>query len=136
SLEDAGVPRLTPGEVLVGTGGTVRNLAKIDRRTRDYPIQRVHGYVITAGRLKAVVSMLAAKKAKERRSVPGLNEDRGDSIVGGGLAVQTLVETLDAREVLVSGQGVREGVALAGDAEALPDPGAVREGSLRSLCAR
>jgi len=136
ALEEAGVPRLTTGEALVGTGGTVRNLAKIDRRTRDYPIQRVHGYVITAGRLKAVVSMLAAKKAKERRSVPGLNEDRGDSIVGGSLAVQTLAETLEARELQVSGQGVREGIALAGREDALPAPAAVREGSLRALCSR
>jgi len=136
ALEQAGVPRLTPGEGLVGTGGSVRNLAKVDRRTRDYPIARIHGYVIAAGRLKAMVSMLAARKARDRRSVPGLNEDRGDSIVGGGLAVQTLVEALDAREILVSGQGVREGVALAGDTDTLPDPAAVREQSLRSLCAR
>ena len=136
ALEEAGVPRLTPGEALVGTGGSVRNLAKIDRRTRDYPIRRVHGYVITLGRLKAMVSMLAAKKAKERRGVPGLNEDRGDSIVGGSLAVQTLAEALDARELLVSGRGVREGVALDVGTEALPPVAAVREASLLALCSR
>jgi exopolyphosphatase/guanosine-5'-triphosphate,3'-diphosphate pyrophosphatase len=136
ALEEAGVPRLTPGEDLVGTGGTVRNLAKVDRRGRDYPIHRVHGYVLTSGRLKSVVSMLAGKRARDRRSVPGLNEDRGDSIVGGGLAVQALVETLAAREVHVSGQGVREGVALAAGTEALPPPGAVRGASLAALCAR
>ena len=136
ALEQAGVPRLTPGEALVGTGGTVRNLAKVDRRTREYPIARIHGYVITASRLKAMVSMLASRRGKERRSVPGLNEDRGDSIVGGGLAVQMLVESLDAREIQVSGQGVREGVALSSVTEALPAPGAVREASLQSLCAR
>jgi exopolyphosphatase/guanosine-5'-triphosphate,3'-diphosphate pyrophosphatase len=136
ALEQAGVPRLTPGEALVGTGGTVRNLAKVDRRTRDYPIARIHGYVIAAGRLKAMVSMLASRRAKDRRSVPGLNEERGDSIVGGGLAVQTLMETLEARELQVSGQGVREGVALAAMTEALPAPAAVREASLRALCSR
>lgn len=136
ALEEAGVPRLTPGEGLVGTGGTVRNLAKIDRRTRDYPIMRVHGYVLGASRLKAVVSLLASRRAKDRRSVPGLNEDRGDSIVGGSLAVQTLMETIDAREIQVSGQGVREGVAMAVQTEALPPPAAVRQASLRALCSR
>jgi hypothetical protein len=133
ALEEAGMPRLTTGEALVGTGGTVRNLAKIDRRTRDYPIQRVHGYVITAGRLKAVVSMLAAKRAKERRAVPGLNEDRGDSIVGGSLAVQTLAETLEARELQVSGPG-RAGRHRPGRAggRAAPPARRYREGSLRA----
>ena len=136
ALEQAGIPRLTAGESLVGTGGTVRNLAKIDRRTRDYPIQRVHGYVITLARLRTAVSMLAGKRAKDRRSVPGLNDDRGDSIVGGSLAVQTLAETLDARELQVSGQGVREGLALAADTDALPAAAAVRAASLRALCSR
>jgi len=140
ALEGTGLPRLTAGEALVGTGGTVRNLAKVDRRTREYPIARIHGYVITAGRLKAMVALLAEKRAKERRSVPGLNEDRGDSIVGGGLAVQALVEGLDAREIQVSGQGVREGVALSSPSSSptdpLPPPAAVRQASLASLCAR
>jgi exopolyphosphatase / guanosine-5'-triphosphate,3'-diphosphate pyrophosphatase len=136
ALEQTGIPRLTPGESLVGTGGTVRNLAKVDRKNREYPIVRIHGYVIPGPRLKALVGLLASRRAKERRSVPGLNEDRGDSIVGGGLAIQTLVESLDARELQVSGQGVREGVALSASSEALPAPAAVREASLRSLCAR
>ena len=137
ALEETGLPRLTAGEALVGTGGTVRNLAKVDRRTREYPIARIHGYVIPAVRLKAMVAMLAERRAKERKSVPGLNEDRGDSIVGGGLAVQALVEGLDAREIQVSGQGVREGVAVSwSGTDALPPPAAVREASLLSLCAR
>jgi exopolyphosphatase / guanosine-5'-triphosphate,3'-diphosphate pyrophosphatase len=136
ALEQAGVPRLTPGESLVGTGGSVRNLAKIDRRTRDYPIARVHGYVISASRVKAMVSLLASRRAKERRSVPGLNEDRGDSIVGGGLAVQTLMDSLDAGELQVSGQGVREGVAHAVGEGGLPPHAAVREASLLALCSR
>jgi exopolyphosphatase / guanosine-5'-triphosphate,3'-diphosphate pyrophosphatase len=136
ALEEAGLPRLTPGEALVGTGGTVRNLAKIDRKTRDYPIQRIHGYVITLGRLKGIVSMLAARRAKERRAVPGLNEDRGDSIVGGSLAVQALAESLDARDLQVSGRGVREGVALDVGTDALPPVPAVREASLLALCSR
>jgi exopolyphosphatase/guanosine-5'-triphosphate,3'-diphosphate pyrophosphatase len=150
ALEQAGIPRLTPGESLVGTGGTVRNLAKVDRKTRVYPIVRIHGYVIAGQRLKAMVAMLASRRARERRSVPGLNEDRGDSIVGGGLAIQTVLESLEARELQVSGQGVREGVAVAASlstpaspfpsaspsSEALPAPAAVREAALRSLCAR
>ena len=28
------------------TGGTLRNLAKLDRRARRYPITRLHGYVL------------------------------------------------------------------------------------------
>src|SRR3954471_7796644 len=38
-LSKARIGRLAAGEGLVGTGGTLRNLAKIDRETRHYPIR-------------------------------------------------------------------------------------------------
>ncbi|HJS56693.1 MAG TPA: Ppx/GppA family phosphatase, partial [Vicinamibacteria bacterium] len=119
-FEDSGFGRLARGESLVGTGGTVRNLAKVDQRLRQYPLRRLHGYALGRARLEKIVSMLAARRLKKRAQVPGLNDDRGDSIVGGGLAILTLMEWLDASEVLVSGQGVREGLALGLVTSALP----------------
>src|SRR2546426_4681479 len=46
TLRKAGVPALAGDERLVATGGTIRNLAEIHRRTRDYPIASLHGYVL------------------------------------------------------------------------------------------
>ena len=51
-----GVAPLSPGEQLVGTGGTVRNLAKMDRRSRGYPITRLHGYVLARRRVHGTSS--------------------------------------------------------------------------------
>jgi exopolyphosphatase/guanosine-5'-triphosphate,3'-diphosphate pyrophosphatase len=129
---------LGPGEALVGTGGTLRNIAKMDRRSRDYPIPRLHGYVVSRRRVSAVAEAVASRRLDKRAALPGLNEDRGDSIVGGSLAIETLMEVLGAREVWVSGQGVREGLALhlATDSRELPDPGEVRAASIRALTAR
>jgi exopolyphosphatase/guanosine-5'-triphosphate,3'-diphosphate pyrophosphatase len=135
-LEKAGVVPLEAGECVVGTGGTVRNLAKVDRRTRDYPVTRLHGYLLPRKRLKEVVELVASRKAKKRAEIPGLNEDRGDSIVGGGLAIRTLVDLLRADEVWVSGQGVREGLARSLVAQDLPPPAEVRRSSVRALAER
>jgi exopolyphosphatase/guanosine-5'-triphosphate,3'-diphosphate pyrophosphatase len=135
-LEEAGVTPLEPGECVVGTGGTVRNLAKVDRRSREYPVTRLHGYVLARKRLKEVVDLVASRKMKKRVEIPGLNEDRGDSIVGGGLAIRTLVELVGAGEVWVSGQGVREGLARSLMMEELPGPFEVRRGSVRALAER
>ena len=49
-LAKARVGRLRSGDRLVGTGGTLRNLAKIDRQTRRYPIGRLHGYELSVER--------------------------------------------------------------------------------------
>jgi exopolyphosphatase/guanosine-5'-triphosphate,3'-diphosphate pyrophosphatase len=114
----------------------MRNLAKIDRQMRRYPISRLHGYELPVGRLTAVVNRLATTREKRRDEIPGLSAERADSIVGGGVAIQTLAEFVRAKHVLVSGQGVREGVALRLLRIAAGSPEAVKEASLASLVAR
>src|SRR5207247_1382702 len=67
ALERAGVEPLEKGEELVGTGGTLRNLAKIDRRSRaDYPISRLHGYELGRRRVKEITGLLAERRQKKR----------------------------------------------------------------------
>lgn len=135
-LEKAKIEPLEPGEHLVGTGGTLRNLAKIDLRSRDYPVHRLHAYMLTRKRLKEVVLLLSSQKMKKRANIPGMNDDRGDSIVGGGLAISTLVHMVGASEVMVSGQGIREGFARSLLSEDLPSPGDLRTASVRAFASR
>jgi exopolyphosphatase/guanosine-5'-triphosphate,3'-diphosphate pyrophosphatase len=113
TIERAGVSPLLADERLIGTGGTVRNLAKVDRRTRgDYPISRLHGYTIDRRRLDDATALLAGHSANDRGRVPGLNDDRSDSIVGGALVVQAVMDRLLATDFIVAGYGLREGIAL------------------------
>jgi exopolyphosphatase/guanosine-5'-triphosphate,3'-diphosphate pyrophosphatase len=136
TLEEAGVNALAAGEELVGTGGSLRNLAKVDQRGSGYPIARLHGYELTRRRLHEVTSVLASERQKKRGRVPGLNADRRDSVVGGGLVIETLMELLGAERVLVSGQGVREGLALSMARDSLDATDVVRRRSLDALAAR
>jgi exopolyphosphatase/guanosine-5'-triphosphate,3'-diphosphate pyrophosphatase len=135
-LAAAGVRRLRQGERLVGTGGTLRNLAKIDRQERRYPIGELHGYELPTDRLEDVVDLLAETKEKRRDDLPGLSAERADSIVGGAVAIQTLAEFVRAPHIVVSGQGVREGIALGLLRIPVGSPESVRETSLASLASR
>jgi exopolyphosphatase/guanosine-5'-triphosphate,3'-diphosphate pyrophosphatase len=136
TVEDAGVPGLRPGEEMVGTGGTVRNLAKIDVRAHRYPISRVHGYVLTREAARDITATLAARRLERRERIPGLSRERGDSVVGGAVVIETLMGEVGAVHVRVSGQGVREGVAYSLLDGSLPSPAEVRERSVVSLTAR
>jgi len=135
-LAKAKVGRLASGDRLVGTGGTLRNLAKIDRQTRQYPIGAVHGYELSVDRLGEVVERLASTRQKRRDDVAGLSAERADSIVGGAVAIHTLAEFVRAKDILVSGQGVREGIALGLLKMAIGSPDIVKEASLASLVSR
>ena len=135
-LDAAGINALSAGEDLVGTGGTLRNLAKIDQRASGYPIPRLHGYRLTRRRVHEIVAGLAEERLKRRAEVPGLNADRRDSVVGGGLVIDTLMEWLGADQVVVSGEGVREGLARSLAQERLEPTAAVRRSSLDALAGR
>ena len=135
-LAKSGIGRLTSKDQLVGTGGTIRNLAKIDRQSRRYPIGTLHGYELSVDRLAEVVERLASTREKRRDEIPGLSAERSDSIVGGALAIQTLAEFVRAKYILVSGHGVREGVALDMLKMAVGSPDSVKEASLSSLVSR
>jgi exopolyphosphatase/guanosine-5'-triphosphate,3'-diphosphate pyrophosphatase len=135
-LAKARIGRLAAGDGLIGTGGTLRNLAKIDRETRHYPIRTLHGYELTLDRLAEVVDQLASTRKKRRDEIAGLSAGRADSIVGGAVVIQALAEFVRAKTILVSGQGVREGVALGLLKLTIGSPDAVAEASLASLVSR
>lgn len=135
-LKAESIGRLPTGHQLVGTGGTLRNLAKIDRQARHYAIGSLHSYELPVDRLADVVDRLATTKYKRRDDIPGLSAERADSIVGGAVAIHTLAEFVGAERIFVSGQGVREGIALRMFGMAIGTPETVREASLSSLVSR
>ena len=135
-LRGAGVPRLGKGEVLVGTGGTVRNLANVSRRRQRYPISRLHGHSITIRRLHRLTRLLATMSLKERRGVRGLNADRAGIIAAGALVVDAVAAHTRTDAVLVAGQGMREGIARSQFIRRLPPPIDVRRGSVEAFAQR
>jgi exopolyphosphatase/guanosine-5'-triphosphate,3'-diphosphate pyrophosphatase len=136
TLRDAGLPQLRDGETMVGTGGTIRNIAKMHRAAQVYPIPRLHGYELTRRGLRDVADQVVGRTLRRRAAISGLSTDRADSIVGGVLVVQTVMEVIGATTVLVSGQGLREGIAFEELSPALPSTGAVRQTSLIALASR
>ncbi len=135
-LAEAGVPAIGAGEALAGAGGTVRNLANVSRRARRYPISRLHGYALSARRLRRVARRLAGLPLRERRHVRGLNAARAGIVAAGALAVEAVAAHARARAVLVAGQGLREGVARARLIERLPPAAEVRRDSAAAFAAR
>lgn len=98
------------GLPLVGMGGTLRNLADIAMKKSGYPLELLHGYRFGKAALAEVVDELGSRPLAERRNLPGLNADRADIIMAGGVVVRELLELQEAEEVLISGQGIREGL--------------------------
>ena len=111
-LEAARVPRLERRDTLVGSGGSMRLLSKLDRRRqRPYPVKTMHGYCIGANGLSKLVDRLASRSLEERSRIPGMNPERTHSIVGGAVVAQALLHHTRAESFMISGHGLREGLA-------------------------
>ena len=136
SLEDAGLSPLDEGEALVGIGGTVRNLAKMDLRRSDHPLALLHGYELARTHLTEIVDDLASRSMKRRARLRGLNPDRSDSILGGAVVLLATAKQLGADRIVVSSRGLREGLALGDPAAPIPTPEQVRTISVATLAAR
>lgn len=106
-------PRLAqlPGSLpVVGMGGTLRNLANMVQSRSGYLPDLLHGYRLARSELEALVDELASLPLARRRDVKGLNRDRADIIVAGGAVIAETLAALGSEEVLISGQGLREGL--------------------------
>jgi exopolyphosphatase/guanosine-5'-triphosphate,3'-diphosphate pyrophosphatase len=101
------------GLQLAGMGGTVRTLARMDMKQRNYPLDRVHGYVLSRAAVAGIIETLVPRTRQERAAVPGLKEDRVDVTLAGAVIIDALMERSGFSELLVSGQGVREGLFYA-----------------------
>jgi exopolyphosphatase/guanosine-5'-triphosphate,3'-diphosphate pyrophosphatase len=88
--------------------------------------------------LEHIVDVLYNMSPGERQGVAGLNPARADIIVAGLAVIAEVVSRLDARELVVSAYGIREGVLLqaARVTPVVADPGEARTRSVRQLAER
>jgi exopolyphosphatase / guanosine-5'-triphosphate,3'-diphosphate pyrophosphatase len=124
---------------IVCSGGTFTTLASIYlARIGMESAKTVHGTVIPRIELEHIVDMLQNMSLAERQGIPGLNAARSDIIVGGLAVAAEVAARVEARELVISAYGIREGILLesAHVAPAPADPGEARDRSVRELAER
>jgi exopolyphosphatase/guanosine-5'-triphosphate,3'-diphosphate pyrophosphatase len=98
------------GRRLVGTGGTVRNLAAAAQRAAGLPSNGVQGMVVRHDALEELIGRLAALPADERANVPGIKPARADLILAGAVVVQGVLQAAGFDALEATEAGLREGV--------------------------
>jgi exopolyphosphatase / guanosine-5'-triphosphate,3'-diphosphate pyrophosphatase len=136
-----GIRRVLPvrdwrGAQLIGSGGTFTNLGAMHLAARGLPYDgRVHGTQVPREEIEHLLDTLLASSRQERAAIPGLNPARADIILAGLAVVAEVMARIEARDVVVSGYGIREGLLLesARVTPAPADPGEARDRSVRSF---
>lgn len=96
--------------VLVGTGGTVRAMARYDQEENDYPFDKVHNYSIEFGSVQNMSRRFFKLKPADLDKVDAIGEGRSETIAAGTQVVRTLMKQLGFERMTVSTHGLRDGI--------------------------
>ncbi|HTK55397.1 MAG TPA: Ppx/GppA phosphatase family protein [Gemmatimonadales bacterium] len=98
---------------VIGSGGSFTNLGRMVVARRGVPASdSVHGVSVTVSEIEQLLEWLETMSPERRRQVDGLSPERADIILAGLAVTVELLERVDAREVIVSAFGLREGLLL------------------------
>ena len=95
---------------LLGAGGTITTLAAIKNSLVEYEHDLIHGEKLTRKDIKKIFNCLKELPLAKRKKVAGLNADRADIILAGTIILQAIMELIDITEIIVSDQGLLEGI--------------------------
>ncbi len=96
--------------VLVGLGGTIRTLCKIDRSRKAYSLNMTHNYEMEYKDIEEIYHDIRLMDLEKRMSIPGMSKERADIIIAGSSAIYMLLKAIGTSKLIVSGSGIREGV--------------------------
>lgn len=98
---------------LVGTGGTIINLASVTYELKKGRPLRLRGYYkLSVDEFLKLRRKMAGMSERELRRLPGLDHKRSDIILAGGVFAALLFKRLKIGSILVSDKGIREGLIL------------------------
>ena len=97
------------GIPVVGLGGVIRTLAKIDRYQNNLQTLYLHNYRIPRRFCDRMFHRILDSEPAELAKINGINKKRVDIMAGGILPIKMIMETLEADELIISGNGLREG---------------------------
>ncbi|HHO52994.1 MAG TPA: Ppx/GppA family phosphatase [Deltaproteobacteria bacterium] len=96
---------------LVGTGGSVRTLARMATLMRGEPEpQHSHGLVLNKGDLKRLATQLAQVKQARLSDIPGMDSRRKATLPAAAAALHQIMKTFDHDRLVTSDRSLRDGL--------------------------
>jgi exopolyphosphatase / guanosine-5'-triphosphate,3'-diphosphate pyrophosphatase len=95
---------------LIGVGGTLRAMARYDQELKGYGLDKIHQYEIDHLSVSSIAKNLYKMDMDKLVVNKAIGADRAGTITAGAAIIDLLMEKLDFEKIVVSAQGLREGV--------------------------
>ncbi len=98
------------GYPVVGIGGSVRSMGRIDRFRKDNAMFISHNYSLDQKDVAEIYTMMHDYSTGKVNRVYGLSRDREDIFMGSLATLNSLMVYLNSRRLFVSNAGIRDGL--------------------------
>lgn len=101
---------IDPDARLIGVGGSFRNLGKISRKVKKYPLEMAHNYTIPTDEFTNIYDMIKVLDIDKKMKIRGLSSGRADILPSALALIKSFVQYANFPEMTISGSGLREGI--------------------------
>lgn len=101
---------IEPDVRLIGVGGSFRNLGKISRKVKKYPLEMAHNYNIATDEFENIYDMIKVLDIDKKMKIKGLSSGRADILPSALAQIKSFVKYIGFNEITISGSGLREGL--------------------------
>ena len=103
---------LDPETQLIGVGGSLRNLGKISRKLKKYPLDMAHNYHISYPELETIYDTIKPLEPEKLMRIKGLSSARADIFPAALAVIEAIKTRTNFNEIIIGGACMREGAML------------------------
>lgn len=101
---------LDPDAHMIGVGGSFRNVFKISKMVKKYPLDTVHNYTLSMEDFDAIYDTVKVLDLDKRKKIKGLSTSRADILPAALAIIKAFMRYLNLESFSISGSGLREGI--------------------------
>ncbi len=99
-----------PEVQMIGVGGSFRNLCRMTKIMKKYPLRAIHNYVVTDTDFTHVYELLKGLDLDRKKKIKGLSSGRADILPSALSAISAFKKYMNLGNVVISGSGLRTGI--------------------------
>lgn len=101
---------LDPETQIIGVGGSFRNLCRITKIMKKYPLRTIHNYVATEDDFNHTYSLLRGLDLDRTKRIKGISSGRADILPSAFACINAFKKYVNIGDMVVSASGLRTGL--------------------------
>ncbi|MFA6866827.1 MAG: Ppx/GppA phosphatase family protein [Clostridia bacterium] len=103
------IKEMDPDTKFICVGGAARNVGKISRRFKKYPLDMAHNYNISNNDFDSIYNVIRSLDMDKASRIKGLSRTRADILPAAMSCLKAVKDCTNFEEMVISGAGMREG---------------------------